>query len=113
MEERRRFARIPERSPIAYEIINGAKMSESITKDISQGGIRFLVHDFVPQNNLLKVKLTLQKVPFHFEAIVRLVWIRKEAYSERYEIGVEFVSLPEKAKEHLIDYTESVLQRKA
>lgn len=109
MVERRRYVRIPESSQISYEVIPEAKIKNYITKDISQGGIRFFVHEFIPKNTLLKIRLTLKNLTFSFEAVVKLVWIREMSRSDKYEIGVEFINIPKKATEYLIDYIKTFL----
>ena len=113
MLERRKFIRIPENSQISYEILSELKAMDYIIKDISQGGVRFFVHEFIPRNSILKIKLTLAKTTFYFEALAKLVWIKEDALSERYEVGVEFVNIPRNATEHLIDYIRSVLKNSA
>ena len=107
IHERRKYIRIPEAAQITYEVISDKKIRESVTKDLSQGGIRFLVHYFTPKDSHLKIKISFSKVSFSFEAIVRLVWIREIHYSGEYEVGAEFIDIPEKAKEHLIGYIKS------
>ena len=109
MQERRRFIRVPDNSQISYEVISRPKIGDFFTKDISQGGIRFFVHEFIPKNALLKIRLTLKKLSFSFEAVVKLVWIREDPHSDRHEIGVEFINLPKKATEYLIDYIRNIL----
>jgi len=110
MLERRKFIRIPESSQISYEILSELKARDYLTRDISQGGIRFFVHEFIRRNSILKIRLTLAKTTFYFEALVKVVWIREDTLSERYEVGVEFIDIPQNATEHLIDYIRSVLK---
>jgi c-di-GMP-binding flagellar brake protein YcgR len=110
MIERRRFIRIPESSQISYEILSERKARDYLTRDISQGGIRFFVHEFIRRESILKIRLILAKTTFSFEALVKVVWIREDTLSERYEIGVEFIDIPSNATEHLIDYIRSVLK---
>jgi len=112
MIERRRFVRIPEDSAISYEVQPNTKIEEFLTRNISQGGICFFVHKFIPKDSHLKIKLSLKKISFYFEALVRLVWIKKDAHSERYEIGVEFINIPKEATEHLIAYITDIVERK-
>ena len=102
MEERRRYIRIPEKLQIFYEVIPSERRGEYITRDISQAGISFLVHDFIPKDSCLRVKLTFN-TSFSFEALSRLVWIRERSYNEEYEVGVEFLNMPQEAKMYLID----------
>ena len=111
MAERRRYIRIPERQKISYKILPERKVQGFLTKNISQGGIRFYIHDFIPPQSLLEVRLTFDKFLFSFEAIVRVVWVEKEAHSERYEIGVEFTKLPGEAGQYLVDYISSVVDQ--
>ena len=110
VQERRRFARIPENLPISYEVLPEIRTEEALTKDISQEGIRFFVNSFIPKFSLVKIKLKLQKVPFNFEALVRVRWIKAEVPNNRYEIGAEFINIPKKAARQLIDYIKNILK---
>ncbi len=109
MRERRRFVRIPESSSISYRIMPNIKTGDYLTKDISQGGIRFFVHNFIPRGSLLKIRLNLKNISFSFEAMVRAVWIIEEPRSERYEVGVEFINISDEATKHLINYIKDIL----
>ena len=110
MIERRKFVRVPESSHISYRIMPNVKTGEYLTKDISQGGIRFLIHDFVAKNSFLKIRLTLQNITFSFEALVKVVWVVEDSRSEKYEVGVEFVDIPKDANKHLMDYIKDILR---
>lgn len=112
MKDRRKYVRIPESSQISYEVISTAKVSDFVTKDISQGGIRFLVNEFIPHNTFLKIRVTLERIHFCFEALVKLVWINEDPRSERFEVGVEFVNISEEAQQHLIDYINTIIKLK-
>ena len=112
MLERRRYIRIPERQKISYKVLPDRKSQGFLTKDISQGGIRFLVHNFIPPESLLEVRISFDEVLFSFESIVRVVWIERQPHSERYEIGVEFTNLPKQANKYLVDYIISVTGQK-
>ena len=110
MRERRKFVRIPENLPISYKLMPSIKTEEIITQDISQGGLRFFVYEFVPKNNFLKIRITLKKIYFSFEALVRVVWIKEQPLAERYEVGVEFINMPKETAERLIDYIKKYLR---
>jgi len=111
MQERRRYIRIPEESQISYRVLPMTKSKNFLTKNICQGGIRFRVHEFIPKDKLLEIRLTIDKIPFSFEAIGKVRWISQEAGIERYEIGAEFVNIPKRALDHLIDYIKLVLKK--
>lgn len=105
-QERRRFVRVPEKLQILYEVISCKKIGEYLTRDISQGGVRFLVHDFIPLGSCLKIKLALDAY-LSCEALVKIAWIRENPYSQGYEIGVEFISMPQEAQDYLIGYLKT------
>ncbi|MFC1514419.1 PilZ domain-containing protein [Candidatus Omnitrophota bacterium] len=112
MMERRRYIRIPERQKISYKVLPDRKAQGLLTRDISQGGIRFLVHTFIPPESLLEVRISFEQVLFSFESTVRVVWVERQPHSERYEVGVEFTNLPKKANQYLVDYITTIMGHK-
>lgn len=109
MAERRRYIRIPESLPIIYEVIPGQIRKEYVTKDISQSGMRFLTNEFIPKDSRLRIRIDFRETSFNFETWVKCAWIRIMPYSDRYEIGVEFVDMPAKAAEYLINFIKNYL----
>ena len=110
MIERRKFVRIPESSQITYRALSNKKNEGFLTRDISQGGIRFYVHEFIPKDTTLQIRLTLQKVSFSFEALVKVIWYKEIIPNERFELGARFINIPANATNHLINYIKSILQ---
>jgi len=110
MEERRKYVRIPEKSQITYKVIPAAGADRYVTKNISANGIKFLVHKFIPKKSLLKIRLTFGRAPLALEGMVRVVWIREVPNSGDYEIGVQFIDIPRKAADHLIEYINAFLR---
>jgi len=110
MHERRRFIRIPETSEITYRIVSEAKTEHFITQNISCGGVRFFVHEFIPQGTLLKVKLKLRKTSFSFEALAQVRWIEEDTFSERFEIGVKFIDISRNNTKYLLHYIDTLLK---
>lgn len=111
MEERRKYIRVPDSSQISYKCISKEHVDEQLTKDVSQGGIRFVVHDFVPKDSYLKIRLTLSKTSASFEAMVRVVWTKRIPYRDGYELGVEFVDISPQAVQHLVNYIKVFLEK--
>ena len=108
MYDRRRYIRISEESKVSYRILPKRTNHQFLTKDISQQGISFNVNEFIEVDSVLEIKVTLEKMPFSFTAVVEVRWIRKEIDDKSYEIGAEFVNIPEKALEYLINYIKLV-----
>ena len=110
MKEKRRFIRIPEIAKIVYSISNDSKAGDFITRDLSLGGIRFFLHEFVPKGTVLKIKLTIEKTHFSFEALARVVWVVDDTCSQRFEVGAEFLELPAEATNYLVGYIKKCLK---
>jgi len=108
MYDRRRYIRISEESQISYRVLPKAKSDKFLAKNISQGGIRFLVGEIIPRDALIEISVTLKKIPFSFKAIAKVRWVRKELSGHRHEVGAEFVNIPEKASTYLINYIRLV-----
>ncbi|MDD5115997.1 MAG: PilZ domain-containing protein [Candidatus Omnitrophica bacterium] len=104
MLERRRYARVPESLQIAYEILPAESTGQYLTKDISQGGIRFLAHEFIPKGSRLRIRISFPRTLFSFEALVKCMWIKEMPLGEEFEVGVEFVDLPPEIVDYLISY---------
>jgi c-di-GMP-binding flagellar brake protein YcgR len=109
MEERRKYIRVNESSHVGYQVMDASQIGDYMTADISQGGIRFYVSEFVPKGTVLKVRLTLKNIFFSFEALARVAWVREEPHKDRYEIGVEFLNLSTDDSIMLVGYIQKVL----
>jgi len=110
MEERRKFVRISESSQISYQLVQDKKAGDYLTRDISQGGLRFFVHEFIPVNSMLKIRVNLEKQLFAIEAVVKVAWVKEIPLSERFEIGVEFVNIPIDVTQSIIEYIKNNLR---
>jgi len=109
MINRRGYVRVPKRAQISYKIIPSSKIETYVAKDISQSGIRLLVHNPIPKGSDLKIRLALYEIPFSFEAVVKVVWSKAlPSYEgEEYEVGVSFIDIPPDAVTHLINYIKA------
>jgi len=112
MQERRKYTRVPESLQVAYEVIPAETIKEYLTKDISQGGIRFLTHEFIPKDSRLRIRITFPMTLFSFEALVKCMWVRELSYSDDFEVGVEFIDLPPEILDYLISFIKSSLNIK-
>jgi c-di-GMP-binding flagellar brake protein YcgR len=101
--------RVPESLQLAYEIIPADEIKRYLTKDISQGGIRFLTHEFIPKGIRLRIKIIFPKTLFSFEALVQCMWVRQMPYGEEFEVGVEFIDLPMEVMDYLVNYIRASL----
>lgn len=112
MQERRKYTRVPESLRISYEILPTEAIKEYLTKDISQGGIRFFAHEFISKGSRLRIRITFPRTLFSFEALVKCMWVRELPYNEEFEVGVEFIDLPSEIVGYLISYIKASLNIK-
>ena len=107
MQEKRKFIRIPESLEISYRYTSQSKTAKFLTRDISQGGVRFLAHEFITPHTYLKIKLNLLKPRVTFEALVKVQWVKKAFEGERYEVGAEFIDISQQVLDRLKKYIEN------
>ena len=81
--------------------------AETVIRDISEGGIRFRVNDFVSVHNKLLFKISR---PRHrsIEALAQPAWIRESPNINQYDIGSKFLSLSDEDREVLRQFAASL-----
>jgi len=103
--ERRRFQRIDSNLPLRYKNIKTATVPlGSLTKDISEGGIRFKTNEFISLACRLVVEITLPTVQRPIKAISKVAWIRKLSPGEQYELGNQFLEISKEDRSVITDY---------
>ena len=103
--ERRRSPRIDSNLPVRYRNLRTATIPlGSLTKDISEGGIRFKTNEFISLACRLVVEITLPTVPRPIKAISKVAWIKKTSSSDQYELGNQFLEISKEDKAVINDY---------
>ena len=92
-DERREFKRASLKEPVRFEFKDPQHFGGCVSGDISAGGIRLRVYDFIP----LGTELTLE-VQLSSNRMVscegQVVWVEKIAFGDDYRIGLKFVNTP-------------------
>jgi c-di-GMP-binding flagellar brake protein YcgR len=96
MEERRRFVRVPARAQLTYTVLPDTHSRQTVTKDVSRGGVACATDKPLPPGASLQVAMTLpgRDTPAHF--IGEVVWSQTQetitrSSRERYaETGMRF-----------------------
>ena len=103
VKERRRFGRINARVPLQFkdiqrpiEIYNG-----TLTKDISEGGVRFTSNDFLSIFTRLFVEVSVPSFSRPIKAISKVAWIQKQPRGNQYIVGLQFLDMTEEDRKHL------------
>lgn len=99
-QERRKYPRVYASLPMQFRPIGELDKlpHETITRDLSEGGVRFRADRFVPVGTRLVVNVLLEGHREPVRSLVKIIWTRKQQYSDNYEVGCQFVNLPEDAR---------------
>jgi hypothetical protein len=104
LEEKRRFPRMPLRIPLHYQVRGTSKFNNSISNDISSGGLGFTNNEFIAPNTALMLELDI--LSRALRPIGRVAWSSPLSHSDKYQLGVEFLELDPKEKNYLSDYID-------
>ena len=88
-DNKRQYPRFSFPEPVSYqsqELPNG-----SLAGNISVGGLKLSVHEFVPLGTVLEVQIAFSNPIRVVNVKTKVVWVKEIAYSERYELGLEFI----------------------
>lgn len=109
--EQRKFSRVKTHIPVRIRTLRGGASVEgmsSITKNLSEGGIRFRTADFISMACRLILELDIPMFTKPVKAISKVAWIRKSPSGDDYEIGNQFLEMSKKDKELVSEYVNSL-----
>jgi len=87
--DKRQFHRMAHSEPVQYQFKDPSRFGGCVSKDLSGGGVRILLNDFVPLNTELSLKIQLDDKGV-VECIGRVVWVEKSRFGETYQAGLDF-----------------------
>lgn len=107
-EEKRRFPRLGLHTPIRYQVRGQPQFDNTISNDISLGGLSFIGNSFIPPQTpvMLEVNI-LSKI---LRAVGKISWAQSIPHSYRNRIGVEFLEMPNEEKQYLDEYLNMQLK---
>ena len=100
-EERRQAPRIRAYRPVRLHSSGIAQPIETLTKDISQGGARFLSVLLIPVGTELQLELALVNGQEPITGRGRATWFRALPDSEQFEVGLSFSNFPDHEQRRL------------
>ena len=101
-EEKRQHPRIDMRVPLTYRV-RGKPISEStISTDLSAGGLSFISEKFLPIQTVLGLEFNILSRSLSSSGQIK--WISPVSHSDRNRIGIQFMELPDAAKDYLSNY---------
>ena len=88
--ERREFKRFRLAQPVQCRLNDLEPEQGALSCDISRGGIRLNINNFLPLNTEISLQINLSPARV-VECRGRVLWIQRIPFSERYQAGLEFI----------------------
>ncbi len=102
-EERRKSERIQSRWPLRYQFKGQSEFYDTVTRDISEGGLRFITNQFLPNFSEVMLEVSLQPSMQPVRALAKVAWIQKLRHSDQYHVGAQFTEINNGHKKDLFD----------
>ena len=109
--EKRRSPRVATHIPVKYRKLSdseGVSRASVVTKNLSEGGVRFRAPEFISMACRLLVELDMPMFTKPIKAISKVAWIRKASSEDDYEIGNQFLEISKSDKELISEYVDSL-----
>lgn len=90
--ERRAFKRVIHAEPVQLQLTEYTPPVGSLAKDLSEGGLRLRINEFIPLGTEISVNVQLAPGKL-VESTAEVVWISQIPHSESYQVGLEFQNL--------------------
>ena len=110
--EKRKFPRADTHIPLKYKQLRasgGVSGTGTVTKNLSEGGVRFRASEFVAMACRLILELDVPQFDKPIKAISKVAWIRKVASGDEYEIGNQFLEISKEDKKYVAEYIEQLI----
>ncbi len=106
--ERRRLPRLGITLPVQFRNILKPQhpFSGSLSKDLSAGGARITVANFIAKQAKLVLLLSLPTLFKPIRAIAQVVWVQKKPLAESYDCGLQFLEVAPEDRGLIADAVE-------
>lgn len=112
-EERRRAPRIRAYRPLRLYQPSTVRVVETLTKELSAGGLRCLSHTFLPVSTDVSMEFGFLAGEPLISARGRTVWFRALRESEQFDLGIEFSNISPDDKRRLSAYIDRLSSQPA
>ncbi len=107
MDERRVFSRVNLSQPVQFQFKDPTRSLGALSCDISEGGLRVKLNDFVPPETelVLQIKMGPNRM---LECIGRVKWVSQIPFMDWYQAGVEFMETDSivPSRRHIKEYMD-------
>ena len=105
---KRRFERVLTSFPLKYRDLRktGEESRGTVTKNVSEGGVRFRSDRFISLACRLVVELNIPSVDKPIKAVSKIAWIKKLPAGDDYEVGNQFLEISRSDKDIIRNFVE-------
>ncbi len=106
--DKRRFERALTSFPLKYRDLRkaGEEPRGTVTKNVSEGGVRFRSDRFISLACRLVVELNIPSVDKPIKAVSKIAWIKKLPAGDDYEVGNQFLEISRSDKDIIRNFVE-------
>ena len=100
ISEKRRHQRLETRFPLKYKNLKTSNVESrgTVSKNVSEGGVRFRSDRFISLACRLVVELNLPSMEKPIRAVSKIAWIKKLPAGDDYEVGNQFLEISKEDK---------------
>ena len=109
--ERRKAPRYRTYHPVRIVKSREPHVVETLTKDVSRGGVRCLTPQLFPVSADLGVEMVLFRGEESFNVKGKAIWFRIIPHSDQFDLGISFLDMPPQDKRRLSVYLERLAER--
>ena len=93
--EKRIFPRLDCSMPVQYKRIGDidSQDSRTLTRNISEGGTRIVVDEYIPVNSRFVLIFSLPFKNKNIRTFSKIVWAKRHSVQTRYDLGIEFIGI--------------------
>jgi hypothetical protein len=91
--DQRQYPRFSFKEPVAFQAAEEAPSTGSLAGDISEGGVRIRVQEFIPLRTVLTLKIHLNNPVRTLPVKGEVVWVREVPHSEVFDVGIRFLEV--------------------
>lgn len=112
-QERRAASRIRAYRPVRLHPTGRTRIIETLTKDLSEGGICCLSPVAIPVDSEINLELVLSTGQAPVSLRARTAWFRMIPHSEQFDLGLIFTEISDTDKRRLSAYLDHILSNPA
>lgn len=112
INEKRKFQRMDIAIPLRYKELSGNSYLTrgTLTKNISEGGTRFISGSFYALAKRLIIEMNLPTLETPVKMISKVAWIKKLPVGNDYEIGNQFLAMTKEDDTRFSSFMKDVIK---